>query len=67
MEGEKTRNLGPILGAAGDHGNQVNLVGFSEFRAPLSGRSGIGISASDSGIPEICVGKTRANLWWEGN
>ena len=43
------------------------LVGFSAGIAPLAGRSGIGISASDSGIPEISVGKTRKNLWREGN
>ena len=43
------------------------LVGNSAGTAPLTGGSGIRISASDSGIPEICVGKTRANLWREGN
>ena len=45
----------------------LNLVGNSAGTAPLAGGSGIGISASDFGIPEICVGKTRANLGWEGN
>ena len=34
------------------------LVGNSAGTAPLAGRSGIGISASNSGIPQNSIGKT---------
>ncbi len=50
----------------GNEGN-CDLVGNSAGTAPLAGRSRIGISASNSGIPVIFVGKSRKNSWREGN
>ncbi len=44
-----------------------SLVGNSAGISPLAGGSEIGISASDSGIPEISVGKLGENSWGEGN
>ena len=60
MRGDKD-NFDESVSSSGD------LVVFSAGIAPLTGRSGFGISASDSGIPEVCVGKTRKNLWREVN
>ena len=46
--------------------HEVSLVVHSAGIAPLSGRSGIGISASAFGIPEISVQKFHKNSWREG-
>ena len=40
------------------------LVGNSAGTAPLAGGSEIGISASDTGIPKISVGKPSEKLWF---